>query len=36
MIDLWFDSLEEAMWWWHYLGGTLDKVGKEYKLTCEG
>lgn len=36
MIDLWFESREEALWWWHRLGGILDKVGGEYKLTCEG
>lgn len=36
MIDLWFSDLGEAMWWWHHLGGTLEKVGGEYKLTCRG
>lgn len=33
MIDLWFDSLGEALWWWRRLGGTLEKVGQRYKVT---
>ena len=36
MIDLWFDELSEATWWWHRMGGTLEVVGGRYKLTCEG
>ena len=34
-IDMWFDSLSEALWRYGYLGGVLKKVGEEYLLVYE-
>lgn len=34
-IDMWFDELDEALWWYRALGGTLKKVDSRYLLICE-